>query len=121
MDQYRFGGFKMLPPVVKNLLIINVLMFLATLAIQSAFHFDLTDKLGLFFPKTSYFKPYQFVTHIFMHGGFSHLFLNMFALWMFGNAIENIWGGKRFFLYYMVTGLGAAFLHTLVNYITYSS
>jgi membrane associated rhomboid family serine protease len=61
--------------------------------------------------------PHQLITYMFMHGSFSHILFNMFALWMFGNALENVWGPKRFLIYYMVTGLGAGLLHLLVIYI----
>ena len=107
-------------PVVKNLLIINALLFLATYVVGSQFHFDLTRKLALYYPGSQYFQPYQFVTYMFMHGGWAHIFFNMYALWMFGTAIENEWGGKRFMFYYLFTGLGAAALHTLVNFFIFS-
>lgn len=101
----------MLPEVVKNLLIINGLMFLATVVFSSTFDVDLRDIFGLHYFESEKFRPYQFVTYMFMHGDFSHLFFNMFAVWMFGNAIENTWGPKRFLIYYLLTGFGAAFLH----------
>lgn len=109
-QQIRPGGFNILPPVVKNLLIINGLFFLATMAL-SRYGIDLVELLGLFIPQSEYFRPHQLVSYIFMHGSMNHIFFNMFALWMFGNAIENYWGGKRFLIYYMVTGLGAGFIH----------
>ncbi|MCF8464213.1 MAG: rhomboid family intramembrane serine protease [Flavobacteriales bacterium] len=109
-QQIRPGGFNILPPVVKNLLIINGLFYLATMAF-SRFGVDLVELLGLFIPQSEYFRPHQLVSYIFMHGSINHIFFNMFALWMFGNAIENYWGGKRFLIYYMVTGLGAGFIH----------
>lgn len=109
-QQIRPGGFNILPPVVKNLLIINGLFFLATMAL-SRYGIDLVKLLGLYIPQSEYFRPHQLVSYIFMHGGMNHIFFNMFALWMFGNAIENYWGGKRFLVYYMVTGLGAGFIH----------
>jgi membrane associated rhomboid family serine protease len=107
----------LLPPVVKNLLIINGLFFLATISFSGAFQIDLTRVLGLFLPGAPDFKPLQLVTHMFMHANFSHIFFNMFALWMFGTAIENLIGGKRFLVYYLITGFGAAFLHLGVTYI----
>ncbi len=107
-------------PVVKNLLIINVLLFLATYVLNGQFNIDLTRYLALYYPKSQYFEPYQFVTHMFMHGGFMHILFNMYALWMFGTAIETAWGGKRFLFYYLFCGLGAAALHTLVNHIIFS-
>lgn len=121
MNNYRPQGFSVLPTIVKNLLIINGLFFLMTIVIQNTFHKDLTDWLALYYPGASEFKAYQFATHLFMHGNFMHLFSNMFALWMFGSALENIWGPKKFLTYYIITGLGAAVLHTLVIYVEMSS
>lgn len=115
MQQFRPGGFSILPPVVKNLLIINGLFFLATIALSS--RIDLTDYLGLHYPVSPLFMPHQLVTYMFMHGSIGHIFFNMFALWMFGNALENVWGPKRFLTYYMITGIGAGLLHLLVLYI----
>ena len=116
MNQYmRPGGFQVLPPVVKNLLIINGLFFIGTLLMEQKFYYDLTNTLGLYFYRSKQFVPHQIVSHLFMHGSFLHLFSNMFALWMFGSLMENVWGSQRFFVYYFVTGLGAALLHTLVN------
>lgn len=106
------------PPVVKNLIIINVLMLLASYVMEMR-GVDLTSMLGLHYIQSPEFRPYQLVTHLFMHGGFMHLAFNMFALWMFGRILESVWGSKRFFIYYFVTGLGAAALHTLVNYIEF--
>jgi len=109
--QFRPSGFTLLPNVVKNLLIINGLMFLATIVLMERFGFDLTDQLGLHYFFSEKFKPYQLITYMFMHGSFSHILLNMFAVWMFGSAIENVWGPKRFLAYYIITGLGAAVIH----------
>ena len=80
---------------------------------------DLKDILSLYFPASNEFKPYQIVTHMFMHGSFGHLFFNMFALWMFGNALENIWGGKRFLIYYLLTGFGASIIYMGFHSIEY--
>ena len=102
-------GFFGLPPVVKNIILINVLMLLADYAAKSVFGVDLTMVLGLYFPKSEQFMPVQIVTHMFMHGGFWHLFFNMYALYIFGQVLENVWGPKRFFIYYMVCGLGCGF------------
>ncbi|MPN31518.1 hypothetical protein SDC9_178992 [bioreactor metagenome] len=79
------------------------------------------EKFSLFYVESPFFKPYQFITHMFMHGDFIHLFFNMYTLVIFGIVLEQIWGSQKFFLYYMVTGLGAAALHTLVLYIQASS
>ncbi len=108
--------FQILPPVVKNLLIINGIMFLATVVLDDKLGLDLTGYLGLHFITSSQFQPFQFITHLFMHGSMLHIFSNMFALWMFGNVLENVWGGKRFLTYYLVTGIGAAFIHTLFSW-----
>jgi len=114
-NPYRPQNFSLLPPVIKNLLIINVLMFFLSLVLYQS-GMDLTDLLGLHFPLSEKFRPYQIVTYMFMHSITDpmHIFFNMFALWMFGNTLENLWGSKRFLIYYMVTGLGAVFLHSLV-------
>ncbi|MFW5644299.1 MAG: rhomboid family intramembrane serine protease [Bacteroidota bacterium] len=114
----RIGGT---PPVVKNLIIINAIMFLALLGFQAAFGTDLNRVLGLYYFKSPFFEPYQIVTHMFMHGGLAHIFFNMFALWMFGKVLEQVWGGKRFLIYYFATGLGAVFLHMLVNHLAINS
>lgn len=106
-----------LPPVVKNLLLINAGMFLLLVLAQMIYNVDLNRLLGLYSPQSEAFKPFQIVTHMFMHGGLAHIFFNMFALFMFGRILEQVWGGKRFLTYYLVTGLGAAFLHLLVGYI----
>lgn len=103
------GGFSILPPIVKNLIIINVIMFMASWAIPS-----LTNYFALYYWESPLFRPWQILTHIFMHANFGHLFFNMFALWMFGNMIENTLGPKRFLIFYLVCGLGAAFLHMMV-------
>ncbi|MBL7137174.1 MAG: rhomboid family intramembrane serine protease [Bacteroidales bacterium] len=115
-NQYSPAGFKLLPPVVKNLLIINGLFYLATLTFEHAFGLDLVRILGLHYIQSEYFQPYQYVTYMFMHAEFWHILYNMFALWMFGYLLENAWGPKRFLIYYMITGIGAAVIQTLVNW-----
>ena len=115
---YRPQGFTLLPPVIKNLLIINFLMFLGT-TVFSNMGLNLVGYLALYFPASPNFMPHQLVTHMFMHGSFGHVFFNMFALWMFGTALENIWGAKKFLIFYMVTGLGASLVHLGVNYIQF--
>ncbi len=111
------GGFSILPVVVKNLLIINGLAFLATIVLADRYGFDMLRELGIYVITSPNFEVYQVVTHMFLHAGFGHLFFNMFALWMFGSIIENVLGPKRFLIYYFATGLGAAFLHMVVNLI----
>jgi len=120
LQQYSPRGFSMLPPVVKNLLIINVLVFLLQLTVKQVFRIDMVDYLGMHYFMSEKFSPVQLVTYMFLHGGFSHLFFNMFALWMFGYILENVWGGKRFLTYYLITGIGAALVHSLVLYISIS-
>jgi membrane associated rhomboid family serine protease len=111
-------GFNSIPPVVKNLIIVNVLMLLATFVLERV-GIDLYTYLGLYFPLSEKFRLHQIFTHMFMHGGLTHLFFNMFALYMFGRVLESVWGPKRFLTFYLVTGIGAAFLHSLVNFIEY--
>ncbi len=89
-QQYRPQGFRMLPPVVKNLLIINGIMFLATLAVKNSTGFDLSNILGLHYFASQKFYPFQFITYMFMHANFEHILFNMFALWMFGYVLENV-------------------------------
>lgn len=115
-ERYSPSGFGILPPVVKNLIIVNVLFFVATFVLGKVMYVDLTDLLGLHYFAASKFAPYQFITYMFMHGGFSHIFFNMFALWMFGSVLEQVWGPKKFLLYYIITGIGAALVHYLVFY-----
>ena len=113
MSEIRFRNYSLLPPVVKNLLIINAIMYLATVVFETR-GIILTDVLGLHFFTAKNFAFWQPVTYMFMHGSFWHLFFNMFALWMFGAAIENTWGAKRFLIYYLVCGVGAGLIQMLV-------
>ena len=114
MSYFQPQKFNILPPVVKNLLIINGLLFFATITLYNANILDMTKIFGLHYWKSNNFETWQIISHMFMHGGFFHLFFNMFAVWMFGSQIENLWGSKRFLNYYLMTGLGAAFLHFLI-------
>ena len=109
---YSPGNFNELPVVVKNLLIINGLLFLATISLINL-GIDLVKIFGLHQFQSNDFRPHQIITHLFMHGSFTHLFFNMFALWMFGKILENIWGQKKFLIYYMITGIGAAAIHLI--------
>ncbi len=115
-EQYRPNSFSVLPLVVKNLLIINVLFYLATVVFETQYNIDLSDRFGLHYPSSDSFIPYQIITYMFMHGSFMHLFFNMFALWMFGGRLENLWGSKRFLIYYMITGIGAGLVQLAVAY-----
>ena len=118
-ERYSPTGFGVLPPVVKNLLIINTLFYIATLVLRKAMQIDLTDYLGLHYFTSPHFATYQFVSYMFMHNplDFSHILFNMFALWMFGSVLENTWGPKKFLTYYMITGIGAGLMQVLVIYI----
>ena len=112
----RIGGFNMMPPVVKNLLIINGIFFLATILLQAK-GIDLVSIFGMRMVGAESFRPWQIITYMFMHGSFGHLFFNMFALWMFGSAIESNLGSRKFLIYYLITGIGAAAVHYLVIYV----
>jgi len=120
-QQYSPAGFRLLPPVVKNLLIINGLVFALTLYLQKFSGIELDNLLGLHYFKSGLFRPYQFVTYMFLHGDFWHILFNMFALWMFGYLLENVWGSKRFLTYYILTGIGAGVVQTLVLWWQFSS
>jgi len=115
-ESFRPGGWKILPPVIKNLLIINVIFFLATITFEGTFRINLTDLLGLHYFAAEKFQPYQLITHMFMHGGFAHILFNMFALWMLGRVLENVWGPRKFLFFYIFAGLGAAVTHYVVFY-----
>ena len=108
-----------IPVVTKNLIAINVLMYLALLAFKRSGIF-LNDLLGLHVFLAPDFSPYQLVTYMFMHGNFPHILFNMYAVWMFGSILERVWGSSRFLLFYIVTGIGAGLLQELVQYLYYS-
>ncbi|MBE6236326.1 MAG: rhomboid family intramembrane serine protease [Bacteroidales bacterium] len=101
------------PVAVKNLIIINTLIMVMT-ALNEQFMYA---NFALFYPTSPFFHWWQPVTHMFMHGGFWHLFFNMYTLFIFGSALERIWGPKKFLIFYFVTGLGAAFIHTGVEWL----
>ena len=104
-----------MPTVVKNLLIINGLVFLGMVSIRSTFGVDITQWMGLYFPASESFNPFQLISHMFMHGNFRHILSNMIMLWFLGSAMENHWGSQRFLIYYILTGLGASALQIGVN------
>ena len=108
--------FSHLPEVVKNLMIINGLFFLASWSLNSR-GIDLSSWFALHQFQSPDFQPHQLLTHMFMHANFTHLFFNMFTLWMFGKTLENKWGAKRFLTYYLITGFGAALIY--VGYIQF--
>jgi membrane associated rhomboid family serine protease len=104
--------------MTKNLLVVNVLAFIATFVLERS-GIDLTRMFGLHFFLASEFRVYQFFTYMFLHGGFTHILFNMFALWMFGSVIERVWGPKKFLFYYICCGVGAGMTQELVQYISY--
>jgi len=104
MAEFRMGRFQGIPPVVKNLIIINALVYLAQVSLDSSL--GITDKIALYNLSSTHFKGYQIFTHMFAHGGLFHILFNMFALWMFGSVLENLWGAKRFLIFYLACGLG---------------
>ncbi|HEX2682360.1 MAG TPA: rhomboid family intramembrane serine protease [Ferruginibacter sp.] len=104
------NSFQRTTPVVLNLIIINVLVYFAQVAFGGTSDTNqVYDLFALHHYKSEVFRPYQIVTHMFMHGGFFHLLFNMFALWMFGTNVERVWGPKRFLTFYLICGLGSAF------------
>lgn len=117
-DGYGRGGFMSNTPVaVKNIIIVNIVMLVVTMLNRPLMY----EKFALWFPASPFFEWWQPVTHMFMHSGFFHLFFNMYALYVFGSVLERVWGPKKFLLFYFVTGLGAALVHTGVQWIEYQS
>lgn len=101
-----------IPTVTKNLVAINILMFIATLVNENF----MVANFAMFYPASPFFKPWQILTHMFMHGGFWHIFFNMYSLLMFGSILERSLGPKKYLIFYFVTGLGAVALHTGVEW-----
>jgi len=117
---FRYTRPETLPPIVKNLIFINVLFFLATAFLfRDIGEFGLQGIFGLWPVNHENFRPYQIFTHMFTHASIGHIFFNMFSLWMFGRMLENIWGPKKFLLFYLVCGIGAAVAHMSVAYFQY--
>lgn len=133
MSEFRYTRPDKFPPIVKNLIIINVLVYAAQIVLAN--QYAITEKLMLwpvmpeklhsllveanFLDNSQKFQPYQIVTHMFAHApppGFYHILFNMFTLWMFGRVLENVWGAKRFLTFYLACGLGAAALHLGMQY-----
>lgn len=110
---YRPNGFGNLPLVTKNILIINIIMFVATMLLSGK-GIDLTKYFGLHYYLASDFKPHQFVTYIFMHGSIQHIFFNMIGVYIFGQVLEQVWGPKRYLIFYILTGLGAALAQYII-------
>lgn len=105
MSYNNYRPSQSIPPVVLNLIIINVIVFIAQYVLDSSL--NLTMKFALYPYNSGAFEPYQLVTHMFLHGGFLHILFNMYALWMFGSVLEKIWGPKKFLIFYFVCGLAA--------------
>ena len=106
-----------LPPAVKNIIIINALIMLM-ISLKETFMFE---HFALYFPASPFFRIWQPFTYMFMHGGFGHLFFNMYSLFIFGSVLERVWGTKKFLLFYFVTGIGAALVHAGVQWVQYSN
>ncbi|MFN2440507.1 MAG: rhomboid family intramembrane serine protease [Chitinophagaceae bacterium] len=117
MSEFRFTRPDNFPPIVKNLIIINVLVFIAQAIVPG-----LTSKIMMYPIQHPEFRPYQIATHMFAHAplpALFHILFNMFGLWMFGKILENVWGAKRFLFFYLACGVGAAFLHLAIQYFTW--
>lgn len=114
-QQPRFSAF---PPVIKNLLIANILAFIATYVLQSQ-GYDLVEHFGLHYFESSNFHWYQLITSMFLHGGFLHIALNMYGLWLFGQMIENYYGSSRFLIFYAICGIGSGIIQEASLYVYY--
>jgi membrane associated rhomboid family serine protease len=117
MRNYGFTPGFYLPPVIKNLVIINTLVYIAQEIIGSSNPNYVENLFALHDIHSVYFKPHQLITYMFLHGDFFHLLFNMLGVWVFGSMLENVWGAKKFLQYYLLTGLGAGLLHLGVLYI----
>ncbi len=116
MTEFRPSSFQLIPPVIKNLIIINVLVFLAQQTLGPAVETKMLDLFALHDVHSAFFRPHQLVTYLFLHATWEHIFFNMLALWMFGAVLENYWGPKKFLIFYIVCGIGAAVCHLAVLY-----
>lgn len=125
MSNFRFTRMDRFPPVVKNLIIINILVWVAQLIYDK--QLGITMKIALWPVDSPFFEPYQVATHMFAHAtydmagriSFFHILFNMFGLYMFGRILENVWGHKRFLFFYLACGVGAAATHLVVQYLTH--
>lgn len=102
---------------IKHLIILNVIVFVTPQLLQT----DFTNILALHFPENEHFGFWQYVTHMFMHGGFAHILFNMYGLWAFGTPLEQLWGKNKFIFFYFSSGIGAGVIYTLVNYYQFNS
>lgn len=105
---------------IKVLIIVCILLFVVTFMVPGM-QVAMFETLALYFPRQENFRIWQFVTNIFMHGGFAHILFNMYALWAFGTPLEQMWGQKKFYLFFFLAGIGAAVIYTLVNYFRFNS
>lgn len=120
MIQNRSNFLNSIPPVTKNLIIINLLLWLATIVFRKTLGIDLVEYLGLHYFQADRFNAAQMVTYMFMHDpySFGHVFFNMFSVFIFGRTLESVWGGKRFLVFYMITGIGAGLIQEITWYIS---
>ena len=115
MSFFGSGRGLALPPVVKNIILVNIVVFVLSWLPLGLENF-MFRHFALFSVRSPYFEPHQIVTHMFMHASFAHIFFNMFGVFMFGRILEQLWGSKKMLIFYTVTGLGAALIHLTVNY-----
>ena len=120
-EYFRPRKFSILPEIIKTLIAINLTCFVGAIVIENVFGIRIEEYLGLYLPLSDQFNPIQIITHIFLHSryNFMHILINMLMLWMFGSRLENIWGGKRFLAFYLITGFGGALLHWVTSYAEY--
>ena len=118
MTDFRLGRSQVIPPVIKNLIIVNVIVFLIQWTFETRGSSYMEDFFALHDVRSELFKPHQLFTYMFLHGNFGHIFWNMLILWMFGSILENFWGSKRFLIFYTICGIGAAVMQLLVLYAT---
>ena len=112
------GGFlSSMPTAIRHIIVINVLVMIMTYLNENFMY----EHFALFYPTSQFFHWWQPVTHMFMHGGFWHLFFNMYTLFIFGSVLERVWGTQKFLIFYFVTGIGAAAIHTGVEWIQMQS
>lgn len=109
-----FSFLNNIQPVTKNILLLNVLFFIVKLFYQTQL-IDLDAILGAYYINSPLFKPYQIITHFFMHGDFFHILLNMWVFVMFGTILEKVWGPKRFFIFYLISAIGAYLLYNIIG------
>ncbi|MDR0371481.1 MAG: rhomboid family intramembrane serine protease [Prevotellaceae bacterium] len=119
MSNWGYSFFSNIPAVCKNLILINVLLLVATFVLQRSLDLNLVTYLGMHYWQSAEFNPAQLFSYMFMHGGLSHLFFNMFALYMFGCPLEQIWGPRKFLFFYLLTGVGAGIIQQLVWMLSY--